>query len=41
MNGVVGCGDETKDILGKELIVHANPDDFNIRLKTTNTRILI
>jgi len=24
----IGCGDETKDILGKGLIVHANPDDF-------------
>ncbi|WP_395043640.1 superoxide dismutase family protein [Flavobacterium sp.] len=24
----IGCGDVTKDILGKGLIVHANPDDF-------------
>lgn len=24
----IGCGDETKDILNKGLIVHANPDDF-------------
>jgi Cu-Zn family superoxide dismutase len=24
----IGCGDQTKDILGKGLIVHANPDDF-------------
>ena len=24
----IGCGDESKDILGKGLIVHANPDDF-------------
>lgn len=24
----IGCGDTTKDILGKGLIVHANPDDF-------------
>jgi len=33
MNGAIGCGDETKNILEKGLIVHANPDDFNIRLK--------
>ena len=24
----IGCGDPNKDILGKGLIVHANPDDF-------------
>ncbi len=24
----IGCGDANKDILGKGLIVHANPDDF-------------
>lgn len=24
----IGCGDETKDILGKGLIVHDKPDDF-------------
>lgn len=24
----IGCGDQTKDIVGKGLIVHANPDDF-------------
>lgn len=24
----IGCGDATKDILNKGLIVHANPDDF-------------
>ncbi|MGG7036186.1 MAG: superoxide dismutase family protein [Flavobacterium sp.] len=24
----IGCGDATKDILGKGLIVHADPDDF-------------
>lgn len=24
----IGCGDATKDILGKGLIVHAGPDDF-------------
>ena len=24
----IGCGDETKDILGKGLIVHQDPDDF-------------
>lgn len=24
----IGCGDITKDILGKGLIVHANPDDY-------------
>ena len=24
----IGCGDTTKDILGKGLIVHANPDDY-------------
>jgi Cu-Zn family superoxide dismutase len=24
----IGCGDETKDITGKGLIVHADPDDF-------------
>jgi Cu-Zn family superoxide dismutase len=24
----IGCGDMTKDILGKSLIVHENPDDF-------------
>ena len=33
MNGAIGCGDETKNILVKGLIVNANPDDFNIRLK--------
>ncbi len=25
----IGCGDETKNILGKGLIVHIAPDDFN------------
>ncbi len=24
----IGCGDATKDILGKSLVVHADPDDF-------------
>lgn len=24
----IGCGDEKKDILGKSLIVHVDPDDF-------------
>lgn len=24
----IGCGDTTKDIIGKGLIVHQNPDDF-------------
>lgn len=24
----IGCGDATKDVLNKGLIVHANPDDF-------------
>jgi superoxide dismutase, Cu-Zn family len=24
----IGCADETKDILNKAIIVHANPDDF-------------
>jgi superoxide dismutase, Cu-Zn family len=24
----IGCGDTNKDILGKAIIVHANPDDF-------------
>jgi len=24
----VGCGDATKDILGKSLIVHQGPDDY-------------
>ena len=24
----IGCGDVNKDILGKGLIVHANPDDY-------------
>ncbi|HEX8561497.1 MAG TPA: superoxide dismutase family protein [Flavobacterium sp.] len=24
----IGCGDQTKDILGKSVIVHTNPDDY-------------
>lgn len=24
----IGCGDETKDIMGKSVIVHESPDDF-------------
>lgn len=25
----VGCGDETKDVLGKAVIIHEGPDDFS------------